>query len=230
LAEPPLVSPGARSTEVRLPQSCGEHISWQVAAIAGPAQSRLSALLPDNDYDLPKCEVQARVKFDAINLDWSMDDGGGCDILEAYFLLEVNGIYRSFGYDMGCHAGPTIFDWLEKCNYGEVSSIYGMCCGAFNLGSLTSGRTEITVPIYGDSIDLAIRTTFVDTDEGPDDAFGEHNERHSWPSLQEAQQELGCSKTFVSTYSETDTARTRLTYTIAVYPNRCSDRPPAQGF
>ena len=231
LADPPLVSPSSRSVDVRLPQSCGGHVLWQVAAIAGPAQSRLSARSPDNEYDLPKCEVQARVKFDAINLDWSVDDGGRCDILEAYFLLEVNGAYRSFGYDMGgCHAGPTIFDWLEKCNYGEVSSLWGMCCGPFNLGSLVGGRSEFTFPIYGDSIDLAIRTTFVDTDEGPDDAFGQHDEHHSWPSLQEAQQELGCFKTFVSSYSETDTARTRLTYTIAVYPNRCSDRPPAQGF
>jgi hypothetical protein len=231
LAGPPLASPSSRSVNVRLPQACGGHVSWQVAAIAGPARSRLSVRSPDNDYDLPKCEVQARVKFDAINLDWSVDDGGLCDILEAYFLLEVNGAYRSFGYDMGdCHAGPTIFDWLEQCNYGEVSSIWGMCCGSFNLGSLAGGRTEITFPIYGDSIDLAIRTTFVDTDSGPDDAFGQHNERHSWPSLQQAQQELGCFKTFVSSYSETDTAKTRLTYSIAVYPNRCSDRPPAQGF
>jgi hypothetical protein len=231
LAGPPLASPSARSAIVRLPQSCGGHVSWQVAAIAGPAQSRLSARSPDNDHDLPKCEVQARVKFDAINLDWSVDDGGECDILEAYFLLEVNGAYRSFGYDMGgCHAGPTVFDWLEQCNYGEVSSIWGMRCGPFDFGILPSGRTEITVPVYGDSIDLAIRTTFVDTDSGPDDAFGQHNERHSWPSLQEAQQELGCFKTFVSSYSETDTAGSRLTYTIAVYPNRCSDRPPAQGF
>jgi hypothetical protein len=235
LPEPPLVSPSARSMEVRLPHSCGEHVLWQVAAIAGPAQSRLSAPSPYNDYDQPKCDIQARVKFEEIRLDWSSDGGGECDILEVYFQFSLNGGYRSFGYDMYCGAGPTIFDWLEKCNYGEVSSIYGMHCGAFDLfdiigGSRTSGRDEITVPIHTDAIDLTFRTRFVDQDEGADDAFGEHTERHFWPSLEAAQQDLGCSKTFVSSYSETDTARTRLTYTIAVYPNRCHDRPPAQGF
>jgi LysM repeat protein len=92
LAEPPLVSPAARTTSVRLPQSCGEHVFWQVAAIAGPAQSRLSARSPDSDYDLPDCQLFAVVTFNTLEM--SSDD-----TVDTWYSIYANNIEKRYWND-----------------------------------------------------------------------------------------------------------------------------------
>ncbi|MGB3905910.1 MAG: Ig-like domain-containing protein, partial [Anaerolineae bacterium] len=85
-----LVDPTSRSAQVRLPKACGGRISWQVRAVAGQAQSNLSALTPDNDYDLPQCPEYAMVTFHAIEFE---ED---CDDLDPAWLLGLNGQTKQF--------------------------------------------------------------------------------------------------------------------------------------
>jgi hypothetical protein len=227
LAEPPLVAPNARSEEVRLPHRCGDHIRWQVAAIAGEAQSRLS---DPYEYDQPKCQLLARVKFQKIHLERTRDDGGQCDILESYFEIGVNGKYRCFGCPSCCSgAPPTLFDWLGlgECHYGEITSVYGLMCGDWRFDDLIGDADEITVPIDANNVDLQIHTQFWEDDGGK---FGNHEVHLSYPSLEKAQEDLGCYKSFVSYLSPGDVALSQITYIVAVYPNKCREIPPAKGF
>jgi hypothetical protein len=104
LAGPPIASPNTRSANVRLPQSCGQHVSWQVAAIAGPAQSRLSARSPDNDYDLPDCQLFAVVTFTTLELDWETfhgepDDKYEGEKLDVWYSLYANNIEKRYWND-----------------------------------------------------------------------------------------------------------------------------------
>jgi len=115
-----LVDSIGRSALVRLPQECGGHISWQVRAVAGEAQSALSALAPDNDYDLPHCPHYAMVRF------YGMQFEEDCDFYPAWW-LSVNGQVKEFnascdtgaftgclirGLDLSGNCGPHYFaDW-----------------------------------------------------------------------------------------------------------------------
>jgi hypothetical protein len=92
LAEPPLVSPSARTTSVRLPHSCGQHVLWQVAAIAGPAQSRLSDRSPDNEYKQPECHIFAVVTFKTLEL---ITD----DKVDTWFSIFANNIEKRYWSD-----------------------------------------------------------------------------------------------------------------------------------
>ncbi len=117
LAEPPLVSPSARTTSVRLPYSCGQHVLWQVAAIAGPAQSRMSARSPDNDYDLPGCQLFAVVTFKT--LDFPADSTA--DMWYSIFANSIEKRYWSDDISMPLRRGthtfrdlsgwPHYYDW-----------------------------------------------------------------------------------------------------------------------
>ena len=109
LADPPLVSPSARSTGVRLPHSCGEHVLWQVAAIAGPAQSRLSARSPDNDYDLPECHAFAVITFET--LDFPADNK--VDIWYSIFANNIEKRYWSDTIRMPLTGGTYTFRYLS---------------------------------------------------------------------------------------------------------------------
>lgn len=222
---PSLAPPAARSERVRLPRLCGEHIRWQVAAVVGDAQSRLSQ---PYEYDQDPCKLQAKVRFDKIDLKLTYDGKGPCDILESTFALNVNAQTRCFGQCGSCAWGPTIFDYFEKCNYAEVTSVYGVRCGEWSFSSLIGGTgTEFVVPLDGKDIRLRIETMFWDDD---DRVFGRHLVNLAYPSIEKAQQELGCEKTFVTDTVGSMAADSQLTYTVAVYPNKCSEEPPKFGF
>jgi hypothetical protein len=87
------------------------------------------------------------------------------------------------------------------------------------------------IPVTTD-IDIKIRTDFWDFDAwSGDDEFGIHEAHHHWASLQDAQNELVCGKSFtVGPYpprpNEDIEAWTYLNYSITVFPNACSDIPP----
>ncbi len=222
---PSLAAPAARSERVRLPRLCGEHIRWQVAAVVGDAQSKLSK---PYEYDQEPCKLQAKVRFDKIHLENTKDDGGPCDILESSFSLGVNGKSQCFGRCGSCPWGPTVFDYLEKCNYGKVSSVYGVRCGEWNFHWLIGGAgDEFVIPLDAKDIHFLVYTVFWD-DDGT--VFGDHTVNLSYPSIEKAQADLGCEKTFVSNPISSRAAWSQLTFTVAVYPNKCREDPPKFGF
>ncbi len=77
---------------MRLPHACGEHVLWQVAAVAGPAQSRLSARSSDNDYGLPDCHAFAVVTF--ANLDFPADSK-----VDMWYSIFANNIEKRYWSD-----------------------------------------------------------------------------------------------------------------------------------
>jgi hypothetical protein len=193
-----LVDPAARWFEVTLPQECGGHVSWQVRAVSAQAQSGLSALTPENDYDLPPCPepVYAMVTFNTVQFHYD------CDDLDLYWFLEVNGVTKHF------------HDSCDPCAVGYC----GLCrstwyrieddCGPHSIGYM--GRS---VPInYPHTIVAYLGTTsslkdssgitievvegFWDTLNriGLDDNVSVHRVLYEFASLTQAQQALGCGR------------------------------------
>jgi len=175
-----LVDPTGRSTFVRLPRECGGHISWQVRAVAGQAQSRLSALTPDNDYDLPLCPEYAMVTFDAIRLE---ED---CSFHPAWF-LELNGEVKQFyeGCDTGAFTGCLIRGLHTQGN-----------CGPHYFATWGEGMhphpDTIVVPLPTGQIHLETKVAVWDRSSG--DMVAAHWQPLDFATLEEAQEEVGCGE------------------------------------
>jgi len=189
-----LVAPTARYAEVRLPKDCGMHITWQVRAVSGQGQSRLSASTKENDYDLPTCPepIYAMVKFNTVTF---IDD---CDA-DLSWLLRLNGEHK-------------FFYWLcepEPMNLGCFGNWprLGDDCGPHSLASL--GKFEH--PHHPDTVAASLGQTTTGGGSGPlrievrDDFYdstglgvfgdlGDHMVVYNFASLEEAQQKLGCGR------------------------------------
>jgi len=104
-----------------------------------------------------------------------------------------------------------------------------MKCGRYYFSGMGYGPNpdEIVIPIEAEPFEVLISTLFYDYDTvGSNDAFGDHSERLWYSSLQDAQQDLGCGKSFTTDRARTGTAVSVLNYSVFVYPNECSDVPP----
>jgi hypothetical protein len=189
-----LVAPTARSADVRLPEDCGMHITWQVRAVSGQAQSKLSAAAKENDYDLPKCPepMYAMVKFNTITFIRN------CDDLDLYWGFRVNGVAKSFYFSCEPHpVGPGCWGtWPHIDNN----------CGPHSLASL--GQFEHPYP---DTVVASLGETRTGGGSGPlsievrdwfwdtlnfccDESAGHHRVVYSFASLEEAQRKLGCGR------------------------------------
>jgi hypothetical protein len=207
-----LVGPTGRSALVRLPGNCGGHISWQVRAVAGQAQSNLSALSPENDYDLPQCPEYAMVTFDAIQFD---ED---CDFYPAWF-FEVNGVVKEF-YG-SCDAGSFTGCLLKGLNLGGN-------CGPHWFASWGEGMDPrpdtIVVPISLGEIHVETKAVVWDRSSG--DIVAAHWQPWDFSSLEEAQEKVGCGKEVCNwLFGPT------LCYTLYIFPqpegSSCPVRQPA---
>jgi len=174
-----LVGPTSRSAVVRLPTVCGGRISWQVRAVAGEAQSNLSALTPDNDYDLPQCPEYAMVTFNHVEF---YED---CDDLWPAWLLQVNGEAKQF-YE-SCDAGPFTGCLLKGPHIDDD-------CGPHSFASWGEGMDPhpdtIVVPIPPGEIHIEIK--YAVWDRGSGDMLKAMWHPYDFSSLEEAQQKLGC--------------------------------------
>jgi hypothetical protein len=201
------------------PGECGRHISWQVAAVAGEAQSALSAPF---QYDQPDCQMYVRVRFEDIRLHDCRDGTcfGNCT-LHVYYRISVNEEAKpfwnaQFPRTMSCsiHSFADLAGWYKTHGYD-------LC------------PDEITIPVAAYPIDLWIRTRFWEQDEpGADDEFAFHTEHFWWPSLEKAQDDLGdFGKVFQSgTIVGDDDAESTIWFRIGVFPNKHRDTPRDCGF
>ena len=189
-----LVDPTSRSAQVRLPKACGGRISWQVRAVAGQAQSNLSALSKDNDYDLPQCPEYAMVTFHSVQFE---ED---CDFYPAWF-LEVNGQTKQFNEscDTGAFTGCLI-------RGGRITD-----CGPHSFASWGEGMDPhpdtIVVPIPLGPIHIEVTAAVWDRVSG--DMVSAYWDPYDFSSLEEAQQEVGCGK---------DNWYYSLRYTVYIFP------------
>jgi hypothetical protein len=215
--------PNTRQAIVYNPNHCGKSFLWQVRAVAGPTQSPLSPAFYDK---LPQCKTYVRVEFNWISLLWSSDGffGGDCDTLSVYYRIRVNGETKAFYGPPYWTGGSTIFTATRV-----GTSMISMKCGRryyFSGMGYGTEPDEIVVPIEAEPFEVLISTLFYDYDDvGANDAFGDHSARLWYSSLQDAQQELGCGKSFTTDRARTGTATSVLNYSVFVYPNECSDVP-----
>jgi len=203
-----LVGPTSRSAVVRLPTLCGGRISWQVRAVAGEAQSNLSALTPDNDYDLPQCPNYAMVTFDSIEFSYEFDDqfDGDCDFYAAW-LLAVNGQTKQFYGN--CDADVATGCLLRG---GRVTD-----CGPHSFASWGEGMDPypdtIVVPIPLGQI--LIETKVAIWDRGSGDMLAADWQPWEFSSLEEAQQEVGCGRPWCG---RPGARYGTLCYTVYIFP------------
>jgi hypothetical protein len=202
-----LVAPAGRVTSavVKLPQECGEHISWRVRAVAGEAQSNLSPLVePDNDYDLPQCPEYAMVRFNTFHL----FEGGDCDVYHAW-LLSLNGQAKVF--DKGTCAEDI---WTFCGVRGMLAN-----CGCWTFAELYEGTDPhpdtIVVPISLGEIHIEVKAVVWDR------LSGELTEYAYWKpwdfsSLEEAQAKVGCG--FEDWEVIEQSPLCRQAYTLYIFP------------
>ena len=191
-----LIGPTGRSAEVRLPKDCGMHITWQVRAISGEAQSKPSALkTPENDYDLPTCPVPmyAMVRFNTISF---IDD---CDDLDLYWYLTVNGVTKKFWWS----CDPGLFTPGCMGTWPHIDDD----CGPHSFASLGHGENPfpdtVVAPLGqtakgggGGPISIEVRDSMWNTLilVGGDENLSVHRVVYDFASLEEAQQKLGCGR------------------------------------
>ncbi len=213
--------PNTRQATVYSPNYCGKSFVWQVRAVAGPAQSPLSPLFYDK---LPQCKSYVRVKFNWISLLWTRDGwAGDCDTLSVYYRIRVNGETKAFWGPPYWTGGSTIFTATRV-----GTSMISMKCGKYFFSGMGYGSNpdEIVLPIEAEPFEVLISTRFYDYDDwSGNDKFGDHSELLWYSSLQDAQQDLGCGKSFTTDRAKTGTATSVLNYSVFVYPNECSDVP-----
>jgi LysM repeat protein len=175
-----LVQPIARGATVMLPRECGGHISWQVRAVAGQAQSTLSALTPDNDYDLPRCPAYAMVTFQGIQFE---ED---CDFYPAWF-LSVNGQVKEFNAscDTGAFTGCLIRGLNLRGN-----------CGPHYFADWGEGMDPypdtIVVPISLEQMDVEIKAAVWDRASG--EMRAAVYQPWTFTSLEDLRQTMGCGQ------------------------------------
>jgi hypothetical protein len=224
-----LLNPTAREMRVKLPGTCGRELNWQVAAVAGTAQSQLSLAVIEN---LPACKTYIKVQFQSIQFSCTADGmsdclsgyapqvgGSLCGTLDAKYQLSVNGVTMSF-------YGGNFFLPL-KCgvyNFSELGEIY-------TANHIYPSADTFVIPVSTDSVDIKIQTRFWDYDsDSANDEFGFHSESYWFPSHDRAVSDLGLTggdcKYYVTTgEGTTGTASSFLKFTIEVIPNVCRDSP-----
>jgi hypothetical protein len=240
----------ARQVDVRLPATCGKRIRWQVSAYAGDAESKLSAPI---EYDLPKCQAYALVKFESINFTCTAEgssnckSGNHCDTLQVYYQVAANGKGQRYGMGQKPKKGSVYIPLLDDLFPDEppvgVINI-SMKCGNQGFNELYYWITDpnkdtIVAPINMDAVKIEVAADFWDYDDtSDDDLIAQHRAVHQFPNIAEAQKALvsgakgaGCSgKSFTVGPSQTESGTSYLQYSIIVFPNQCSDTlPPGIG-
>jgi LysM repeat protein len=185
-----LVDPTYTSALVRLPKLCGGRISWQVRAIAGEAQSLLSARTPKSDYTLPSCPEQgyAMVKFHSIGIHFADYVDGDCDPFIPAWFVEVNGQAKVFD------RGTCDEDIWTFCGV-RGRPVTG--CGPYSLAEFYEGTDPyfdtVVVEIPKRGIHIEVAQGLWDLSNG--ELRGADWDEYDYSSLEEAQLDVGCGDT-----------------------------------
>lgn len=211
----PYVSVDARSMSktLTLPAWCGQKIRFQIVAVAGTRQSPLSAPL---ELDLGRCPYYAMVEFDWVYFTEIQDGGvGPCDTAQGYYQLGALSQTRHFW-------GGNFFIPFTCGRRYYFKSINGDRQGPYAHRFIES--------IYTDDIYIGLVVAILDYDTvSLDDFLLLTADSFEYPSLQEAQEALGCGTQFEKRFgcSDRDGWGT-VAYTVSVFPNACAEFPPKQ--
>jgi hypothetical protein len=247
----PFPYPPMRSVLVQPPASaCSASSRWQVAAVTASAMSPLSQEFtlpaPPSGYAPGTCEIYIKVKFEYLDLEWTRDGGfsggpGDCDTVDAYYAIHVDergaatsggGLYQTRRFynsdfpralECGVHSHQDLFD---NVNPALVSTDPGW------IYSYVEQPPFSEILLYGDlswpdqSLVILVGANFLDTDGdwSGDDWIAKYGTQYEADNFQSAIDYFGCGRTFVDD-DEMGSGKSRLQYTITVYPNAC-DRMP----
>ncbi len=184
-----LIEPGKRSDTIRLPALCGKHIKWQVSAVAGEAESKLSAPF---EYDQPECPLFAEVKFNWVEISFSdvgapnLPIGGKhCDQIDTWYWIWAND--RSKAYWGGTFFMPLT---CQRYTFKDISG----WPQAYNFPPYNvPGTDTIVVPLEGVKPTLRLGAQFgYDNFWGEPGYFGNHSPlptlamtREEWAKFQQ---------------------------------------------
>jgi hypothetical protein len=224
-----------RDVVVRYPLSaCSDSARWQVAAVAGPARSKLSDALW---YSVTHtCNIYVKVKFDYLDLEWTHDGWGSggpgdCDTLDAYYAIDLQ---VSSDDEMVLFYGPS------KAYTGAVFKPLG--CGVHSFQELADSVDPIYVggpadpPFseihgaliqsgFGGSLQVWVRANFVDHDDwSGDDWIARYNLLLDFGSQQEGLDYLKCGKTFVES-NQDEEGKSHLQFTLTASTSPSFNRP-----
>jgi hypothetical protein len=186
-----------------------------------------------------------KVQFEYLDLEWTNDSlgsggPGDCDTTDAYYSLHVSekggyatswidlyrtryfyggGLYRPL--KCGVHSFQDLFDSVNPVLVRTVYYFYDW----------TTPFSELIVWTYLQSpdkpISILVAANFVDADFSPgndDDYIVHTGTLYEAPSFQSAINYFGCGRTFVDD-DEEEAGKSRLQYTVTVYPNACERTP-----
>jgi LysM repeat protein len=242
--------PPMRSVIVQPPISaCAAESRWQVAAVTASAMSPLStAYILPGPHPLPQnpgylggtCTIHIRVKFEFLDLEWTHEGFGSggpgdCDTMDAYYAIHVE------------EAGPaTVGSYLSQTRKFYGAGFYRpLRCGnhsslylfdEVNPALVSGAKTPDNLPfseilLFGElqrldqPLILRVGANFVDYDaSSADDWIAKYGTEYTIDDFQTAIDYFGCGRTFVDD-DEMDSGKSRLQYTITVYPNACERVP-----
>lgn len=165
-----------------LPYGCGQHVRWEVAAVAGDRQSALSTPL---EYDLPVCALIAVIKFKSIAIG-EVDNGVGllpgmswnpCDTIGASFGIYVNNFHRLAGrWYADMWTGPA--DYQLNCGVYTFDQLFR----AFPEYQNVSEPDTVRVILKGEQPSITFATRFMyDNSWGEPTNFAMGNKTISMP-------------------------------------------------
>lgn len=247
--------PSMRSVLVQPPISaCKGDSRWQVAAVSSNAMSSLSAeyVLP-GPHPLPQnpgflagtCTFCVKVKFEALDLEWTHEGYGSggpgdCDTLDATYYIHADergaateGAYlyatRKFysgeftrPLRCGVHGYQDLYDRVNPVLVSQWAPVPGHEHGTWPFSEIILVGD---MPRPDQSIILLIGAHFYDHDDtSSDDWIAKYGTEYVADNFQSAIDYFGCGRTFIDD-DEMDSGKSRLQYTITVYPNACARVP-----
>jgi len=242
--------PSQRSMFVQPPvSSCASGSRWQVAAVTASAMSQLSkpfTLDAPRRYLDKDCTIYIKVKFEYLDLEWtndSMDSGGpgDCDWTDAYYALHVSergfdgvglDLYKTrYFYGGGFYrplkCGVNSFQDLADTVNPLLTRAFTWYDDEYPTRPFSELIVDSQRGYWDQPLSILVGAKFLDADFSPgnaNDYIVNIGTQYDAPSFQSAINYFGCGRTFVDE-DEQEAGKSRLTYTITVYPNACERTP-----
>ena len=216
----------AGETQVKLPTTCGQKMSWQVTARSSQAQSALSSSV---DELLPPCNTYIEVKFVSVDVDCLSDGWGVCGNIAGEKLKHTGELYYYLSVGkLNSGKITQYFYWGDSNFHPAISWGYYKFSDLGNLyvkGGKYKSADTLVIPIYTQDAHFDIEIEMWDHNSDSDhDLLFHHMESYDWSKEKIEQMRLNCG-VGQSAHKSNDSADIRLYYEIHVLPNSCNSQP-----
>ncbi len=216
----------AGETQVKLPTTCGQKLSWRVAAYSGQGQSALSNPVEEI---LPPCNSYISVHFEAVTVECLSDGWGVCgniagqklyDSAELYYYLSVgkfnSGKITQYFYWGDSNFHPALS--VGRYEFKDLGNLYVK-------GGKYKSADTLVIPVSSNTVSFDVEVELWDYDsESDNDLLLHHKEGYDWD-----QEKLEYFRKNCGIYEQVrkmnDSADIWLFYTVDVFPNNCGSKP-----